>query len=124
MRGRINPTLRGFVLILVIAGVITALSLQPALWLILLIIQALFLVAIAYAVYRAWRNRRGEIALWGTRAKVVFYGAALVALVDVVAAFLPSWPVGGFEDLVFFCVLGICGFAMWRVWHDEHTYGY
>jgi len=119
-----NPTLRGFAIIVVVAAVVTALSLQPALGLLLLILQVLFLVAIAYAIYRAWRNRRGEIALWGRRAQVVFYGAAVLAIVDVVAAFLPSWPVGGFETLVFFCVLGIAGFAMWRVWHDEHTYGY
>jgi hypothetical protein len=28
------------------------------------------------------------------------------------------------EALVFFFVLAASGFSMWRVWRDEHTYGY
>ncbi len=28
------------------------------------------------------------------------------------------------EALVFFFVLVACGFALWRVWRGEHTYGY
>jgi threonine dehydratase len=51
-------------------------------------------------------------------------GAAALAALDVGARFFSSWPTGGFEALVFFAVLGVCAFSMWRVWHDEHTYGY
>ena len=31
---------------------------------------------------------------------------------------------GGLESLVFLLALGAGGFAMYRVWRDEHTYGY
>ena len=33
-------------------------------------------------------------------------------------------PATGLEALIFFAVLAACVFAMWRVWRDEHTYGY
>jgi hypothetical protein len=120
----LNPTARGFAIIVLIAVVVTALSLQPALGLIILILQVLFLIAIALALYRLWRSRRSEISMWPLRSRVAFYGAAALAALDVAARFFSSWPTGGFEALVFFIVLGLCGFAMWRVWHDEHTYGY
>jgi len=120
----LNPTVRGFAIVLAIAAVVTALSLQPTLGVIIGIFQILFLIAIAFAIYRLWRSRREEISMWSPRARVVFYGAALLGIFDVVARFFTTWPTGGFEALVFFVVLGLCGFAMWRVWHDEHTYGY
>jgi hypothetical protein len=120
----INPTVRGFAIVIAIAAVVTALSLESALGVVLAVLQVVFLLAIAYVLYRLWRNNREEISVWPLRARVVFYGAAVVAIVDVVARFFTTWPNGGFEALVFFFVLGICGFAMWRVWHDEHTYGY
>ena len=34
-------------------------------------------------------------------------------------------PVGnGLNLIVFLAVFVLCGFAMWRVWRDEHTYSY
>jgi hypothetical protein len=119
-----NPTVRGFAIIVLVAAAVTALSLQPALGLVIDILQILFLIAIALAVYRLWRSRRGEISTWPLRSRVVFYGAAGLAVLDVAARFFTAWPSGAFEALVFFVVLGLAGFAMWRVWHDEHTYGY
>ncbi len=119
-----NPTVRGFAIIVLIAAVVTALSLQPALGLIMTILQILFLVAIALALFRLWQSRREDIATWQLRSRVIFYGAAALAAFDVAARFFTAWPAGGFEALVFFVVLGLAGFAMWRVWHDEHTYGY
>jgi hypothetical protein len=123
---RVGPTARGWLIILAIAGLITALSLEPGLALLIILLQIAFLVAIAFALYRLWRQRRGEIEAWSTRARTVFYGAACLALVNVIAGFLPflDWPSGGLEALVFFGVLAACVFAMWRVWRDEHTYGY
>ena len=120
----LNPTVRGFAIVIAIAAVVTALSLESALGVVLAVLQVVFLLAIGYLVYRLWRNNRDEISVWPLRARVVFYGAAALAIFDVVARFFTSWPSGGFEALVFFVVLGLCAFSMWRVWHDEHTYGY
>lgn len=123
-RGGVHPTLRGFAIIFVIAGVITALQLQNALAALLVVVNIAFLLAIAYFLYRLWRERRSEIATWSRRSQAVLYGAALLAVVNIGAAFATSYPATGAEAVVFFAVLGACAFAIWRVWKDEHTYGY
>jgi hypothetical protein len=120
----VNPTLRGFLIIIVVAAAITALQLQLALDALLIVLRVLFLVAIAFLVYTLWRNNRHEIALWSRRAQVVFYGAAVLAVVDVAVAFVTTFPSGGLEALVFFLVLAACAYVMVRVWRGEHTYGY
>lgn len=125
MSGRsVHPTLRGFAIIFVIAGVVTALQLENTLAALLLVVNIAFLLAIAYFLYRLWRERRGEIATWGRRSQAVLYGAALLAVVNIVAAFVTSYPASGAEAVAFFAVFGACFFAIWRVWKDEHTYGY
>lgn len=121
---RINPTVRGFAIILAVAAIITAFSLEPGLELLFLIVRIAFVVAIAFFLYRLWRSRREEIGTWPRRSRVVFYGAAALALADIGAAFTPGFPTTALEALVFFVVLGACAFAMFRVWRDEHTYGY
>ncbi|MBD0290503.1 MAG: hypothetical protein ICV74_04535 [Thermoleophilia bacterium] len=124
---RTNGTLRGFLLILVVAAAITASGSAGAvgLGLVFLVLRVAFIVVIAIVLLRLWRSNREAISTWPRRARVVFYGAAALALVDLVAAsFLPGWPSGGLESLIFFFVLAASGFSMWRVWRDEHTYGY
>ncbi len=123
---RTNGTLRGFIIILAIAAGITAAGQAGAigLGLVLYLIQIAFLVAIGIFLFVLWRQHRHEIGLWPLRARVVFYGAAFLALVDILARFVLPWPTGGFQALVFFVVLAACGFAMVRTWRDQHTYGY
>lgn len=121
---RISPTVRGLLIVVVIAAAITAAGVEEGLDYLFLVLQILFLVAIAFALYRLWRRNREEISYWSVRAKVVFYGAAALAVANVVASFVLPYPSGGRESLVFFAVLALCGFSMWRVWRDQHTYGY
>jgi hypothetical protein len=120
----VNPTLRGFAILVLIAAVITALRLEDVLGALFLVVRIALVVAIAYFLFLLWRRRREEIAAWGVRARIVFYGAAALALVNVVVAFALDYPSGGLEALGFFAVLAACAFVMWRVWRDEHTYGY
>ncbi len=122
---RLNPTLRGFAIILLIAAAVTVLQLQTTLFSLLLLVRIAFFLAIAFFLFLLWRDRRGEIAMWGRRSRAVFYGAVALALTNIGAAVaLASYPVGGLEVLVFIGVLAACGYALWRVWRDEHTYGY
>jgi small-conductance mechanosensitive channel len=115
-----NPTLRGFILIALVAALIVVLQLQSTLVALSLLAQIAFLLAIAFFVYLVWRERRGEIEEWPTRARVVFYGAAVLIVADI-GLFWFDRP-SGLSALAFFLVLGLCGFAMWRVWRDQHTY--
>ena len=106
-----NPTLRGFLIILVITGVIAAL------W---ILARVAFFLAVAFFVFLAWRERRSEIGNWSTRSQLVFYGAALLIVGDLGVYFWRG--ASGPNAAAFLVVLGISGFAMWRVWRDEHHY--
>ena len=66
-----NPTLRGFLIIALIALVVVVLQLEATL-------TALFLL---------WRDRRQEISMWSQRSRVVFYGSAVLMVVNVAARF-------------------------------------
>ena len=118
---RLNPTLRGFLILAAIAAVVVVLRLETTLVALLVLARIAFLLAIAFFVYLMWRERRAEIGMWSVRARVVFYGAALLAVGDLGA----DWYGGahGLEVLAFVAVLGLSGFAMWRTWRDQHRYG-
>jgi hypothetical protein len=117
---RMNPTLRGFLIIVAIVLVVVGLQLQATLSALLIIARVAFLLAIAFFVYLIWRERREEIGMWPLRARLVFYGAALLAVADLAV----NWYGGaqGLEVLAFIAVLVACGLAMWRTWRDQHSY--
>ena len=117
---RINPTLRGLLILGVIAGLIVVLQLEATLVALSLIARIAFVLAITYFVFLMWRERREGIAMWPQRAQIVFYGAAVVAVADVGV----YWYGGavGYQILAFIAVLALCGLAMFRTWRDQHTY--
>ncbi|MBV8598362.1 MAG: hypothetical protein JO017_06015 [Actinobacteria bacterium] len=118
---RMNPTLRGFLIILAIVALIVVLQLEATLTALLILARIAFLLAIAFFVYLMWRERREEISTWPLRGRVVFYGAALLAVADLGV----DWYGGahGLQVIAFVCVLALAGLAMWRTWRDMHTYG-
>jgi small-conductance mechanosensitive channel len=117
---RINPTLRGLLILAAIAGLIVVFDLEQTLVALNLVARIAFLLAIAYFIFLVWRERREGIAMWPQRAQVVFYGSAFVAVADVGV----YWYGGavGYQVLAFVAVLGLCGLAMFRTWRDQHTY--
>ena len=121
---RINPTLRGFAIIVLIAVVITLLNLQNAVNSLILIAQIAFFLAIAFFLFLLWRDRREEISMWGHRSRAVFYGAVALAVANLGISILTAYPDGGLEVLIFIAVFGACGYSLWRTWRREHTYGY
>jgi hypothetical protein len=121
---RINPTLRGFAIIVLIAVVVTLLNLRVALNSLLLLARIAFFIAIAFFLFLLWRERRDEISTWGRRSQAVFYGAVALAVANIGTATLTAYPRGGLELLVFVAVLVASGYSLWRIWRQEHTYGY
>jgi small-conductance mechanosensitive channel len=117
---RMNPTLRGFLIIAAIAVAIVLLRLEVTLVALLVVARIAFFLAIAFFVYLIWRERREEIGQWSSRARVVFYGAALLLVADLAA----NWYGGahGVQILAFIAVLVLCGLAMFRTWRDQHRY--
>jgi len=117
---RINPTLRGLLILAAIAGLIVVFQLEQTLQALTILARVAFVLAIAYFIFLVWRERREGISMWPQRARAVFYGAAVVAVADVGV----YWYGGavGYQILAFVAVLALCGFAMWRTWRDQHTY--
>jgi hypothetical protein len=117
---RINPTVRGLLILAAIAGLVVVFQLEAWLAALLFIARIAFVLAIAYFVYITWREQRAGISMWSQRAQTVFYGAAFVAVADVGV----YWFGGavGYQILAFVAVLVLCGLAMWRTWRDQHTY--
>jgi hypothetical protein len=117
-----NPTLRGFLIIGLIALIVVVLNLYTALASLMAIARIAFLLAIAFFVYLVWRERREEISAWPGRARFAFYGGALV-IVATIGSFIlfgasGAAAAGGLLAIV------LSGFAMFRVWRDQRTYGY
>ena len=117
---QMNPTLRGFLIILAIVAAVVAFQLEASLGVLLVLARIAFLIAIVFVVYRMWRERREEIGLWRLRPRIVFYGAAALAVADLVL----DWYGGarGLQVIAFVAVLVFCGLAMWRTWRDQHHY--
>ena len=117
-----NSFVRGMLVVALIALVVVVLQLQLTLTALFLIASIIFPLAIAYFVYLMWRDRRDDFATWPARSKLAFYGGAVL----IVAALLVFFFVGasGLDAVAFLLVLGLSGFAMFRAWRDQHTYGY
>jgi len=119
---RMNPTVRGFLILGVIALAIIVLNLGTTLSSLFVLARIAFLLAIAFFFYLIWRERREEIAVWPARARFVLYGgAALIAFDILVFGF---WSARGLGAVAFLLVIALCAFSIWRVWRDQHTYGY
>jgi hypothetical protein len=117
---RINPTLRGFLIIAAIAAVIVVLHQETTLAALFVIARIAFVLAIAFFLYLLWRDHKSEIGVWPARAKWVFYGAAAMIVADIlVLSFVNET---GVDAVIFVLVLAAGLFAMWRVWRDQHTY--
>jgi small-conductance mechanosensitive channel len=117
-----NPSVRGFLILALIALAVVVLNLYTALASLYVLARVAFLLAIAFFFYLIWRERREEISVWPVRAKFALYGgAALIALDLLMFGFRGA---SGLGAVAFLLVIGLCGFAMFRTWRDQHTYGY
>ena len=115
-----RPTLRGFLIIGLIALVVVVLNQYTALLAIAALLRIAFFLAVAFFVYLMWRERRGEIESWSMRERVVFYGSALLIVAAIGLYFWRGLP--GYEQLGFIGVIAGAGYAMFRIWRGRHSY--
>jgi hypothetical protein len=115
-----NATLRGFLVIGLIALVVVVLSLQSVLATVGGLLRIAFFLAIAFFLFLLWREKRGDIETWSDRSRYVFYAAVVLAVIDIGA--LIGLGASGPDALAFFLVLAGCVYAAFRVWRTEHTY--
>jgi small-conductance mechanosensitive channel len=115
-----NPTVRGLALVALVSLVIVLLSLEESLVTAGALLRIAFFLAIAFFLFLLWRERRSDIETWPDRARYVFYGAAVLAVVDV-GVYL-GLGANGPEAIVFVVVLAACAYALVRTWRDQHRY--
>jgi small-conductance mechanosensitive channel len=117
-----NPLVRGFLIIGLIALVVVLLNLQNTVSSLFLIASIAFPLAIAFFLYLIWRERRGEISVWPARVQFAFYGGAILIVIAILGYIFvrPS----GLAALAFLLTIVLSAVAMWRAWKTQHTYGY
>jgi hypothetical protein len=118
----LNPTVRGFLLIGLVALAIVVLNLYTALASLQAIVRIAFFLAIAFFIYLLWRERREEIGAWPGRARFAFFGAVVLIVADIGTYILVG--ASGLAALAFVAVLAVSAFAAFRVWRDQKSYGY
>jgi small-conductance mechanosensitive channel len=127
-RGDEHRTLRAFAIIIAIVCVVMIFQLYATLVVVSALVQIAFFLAIAFALFLFWRERRGEIALWPARAQWTFYGGSLVILTNLGLYFgarlFAAHPlkINGLTGVAWLLVFPLCGFSVWRTWRDQHTY--
>lgn len=117
----LNPTIRGFLIIGAIALTVVVLNLYNVLASLAILARIAFMLAIAFFFYLLWRERREEIGAWPAHARFALYGAAILIAFDLLV--FGFWGASGLGAVAFLLVLGICGYAAYRAWRSQHTYG-
>jgi quinol-cytochrome oxidoreductase complex cytochrome b subunit len=115
-----SPFVRGMALVGLVSLVIVALSLEESLVTAGALLRVAFFLAIAFFLFLLWRERRSDIETWSEASRWTFYGAIVLAVLDV-GAVLGLRPTGP-DAIVFFVVLACCIWAIVRVWRREHRY--
>jgi quinol-cytochrome oxidoreductase complex cytochrome b subunit len=113
-----NPTVRGLAIVALIAFGVVVFSLESAVATVGGILRIAFYLAVAFFLFLVWRDRRSDIESWSERGRKVFYSAIALAVVDI--GVLIGLGANGPETAVFVVVLLACGYAVWRVWTNEH----
>ena len=88
-----HTAIRGFLIIGLIALVVVVLSLEPVLATVGGLLKIAFFLAIAFFLFLMWRERRSDIEAWNDRSRNIFYGAIVLAVVDI-GAFIGLGPSG------------------------------
>ena len=65
-----NPTIRGFLIIVLIVVLVMVLNLYGTLAALGFLLRIAFFLAVAFFVFLMWRERRGEIGSWEAREQV------------------------------------------------------
>ena len=115
-----NGFVRGMALVALVSLVIVLLSLEESLVTAGALLRVAFFLAIAFFLFLLWRERRSDIETWSTASQRAFYGAIVLAVLDI-GAVLGLRPTGT-NAIVFFVVLACCAWAIFRVWRREHRY--
>jgi hypothetical protein len=115
-----NGLVRGLALVALVSLGIVLLSLEESLVTAGALVRVAFFLAIAFFLFMLWRERRSDIETWSDLSRRTFYGAIVLAVLDI-GAVIGLGPTGA-DAIVFFVVLACCAWGVFRVWRREHRY--
>jgi quinol-cytochrome oxidoreductase complex cytochrome b subunit len=115
---RIPSLARGLGIVALVAVIVVVLSLEEVVATVGGLVSIAFFLAIAFFLFLLWRERRGDLEAWSEWSRRIFYGAIVLAVVDV--GMLIGLDPAGPDALAFFLVLGACAWVLVRVWRSEH----
>ena len=115
-----NGFVRGIALVALVSLAIVLLSLEESLVTAGALVRVAFFLAVAFFLFMMWRERRSDIETWSELSRRAFYGAIVLAVIDI-GAVIGLGPTGA-DAIVFFAVLACCAWAVFRVWRREHRY--
>src|SRR5436309_820509 len=78
---QMNPTLRGFLIIALIALVVVVFQLYTTLAVVAGLLRIAFFLAIAFVIFLWWKSRRADIEAWSDRSRRTFYAAAILIVI-------------------------------------------
>ncbi len=116
-----HTTLRGFLIIGLIALVVVVLSLEPVVATVGGILQIAFFLAIAVFLFLVWRERRGDLEAWADWNRKLFYAAVVLAVVAIGLMIGYGLPASR-DAFALVVVVGACAYVIVRVWRMEHRY--
>lgn len=106
----------GIVFIAAIAVTILQIVAGEVIWYLSLALRVAILAGLAYFAYTLWRNNRSRLQWLSRRQKALFYGAAAVIVLAVLASFL--LPLTLLSSILLLLIVGACAFGMWRIYQD------
>ena len=114
-----NPLARGLLVVAAITLVVVVLQLYATLAALYLIASIAFFIAIAFFVFLMWRERRGDRDVVDARpGRLLRRRHPRRRCARRVLHCRRSGP----DALAFLLILIACGFSMFRVWRDQHSY--
>ncbi len=93
-----------------------------ALDVLLALLSIAFLAAIAFLGYRLFRQYRFEIETLEPNMRLVLYGSIGLAILTFVATDR-LFDVGGLGVLLWFALLALCSYGLYRTWTRYRSYG-
>jgi hypothetical protein len=121
---RIDPFVRNLGIVALVAAAITAIgeTSQRVLSALYTIASFALIAGLLLLAYRVWRENRGTFSLMSTKLRLALYGS--VAGLVVVIASSSLWVHDLVTSLLFFVLIGVLGYVIWRVWEESRRYYY
>jgi hypothetical protein len=120
----IDPFVRNLAIVALVAAAITAVgeTSQRVLSGLYTVASLALIAGLLLLAYRVWKENRGTFSLMSTKLRLALYGS-VVGLVIVIAS-SSLWVHDLVSSLLFFLLIAVFGYVIWRVWEESRRYYY